>query len=140
MWRPLSLLNVDLKVISKALSRKLKKVLPDLISSQQSAHFKSKHIGESGRLISDVIEIAKIKKFKRSLGAVNIEKAFDSLDHNFLICTLEKYDLGKDFILWVKILLRDQKSCVINSGRMQNISCLGEGPVKVTQFERFYLF
>ena len=60
-WRPISLLNVDLKVISQALSEKLKKVLPDLIFSQQTAYVKSRDIGESGRLISDVIEIAKIK-------------------------------------------------------------------------------
>ena len=32
-WRPISLLNVD-SIISKALSEKLKEVLPDLISSQ----------------------------------------------------------------------------------------------------------
>ena len=61
-WRPISLLNVDLKIISKALSEKLKKVLPDLISSQQTAYIKNRHIVESGRLISDVTEIAKIKK------------------------------------------------------------------------------
>ena len=61
-WRPISFLNVDLKIISKALSEKLKKVLPDLISSQQTAYVKNRHIGESGRLISDIIEIAKIKK------------------------------------------------------------------------------
>ena len=42
-WRTISLLNVDLKVISIALSQKLKKVLPDLISSQKMAH------AESGR-------------------------------------------------------------------------------------------
>ena len=47
---------------------------------------------------------------------MDIEKAFDSLDHDFLILTLEKYGFGKNFILWVKILLRDQESCVINGG------------------------
>ena len=29
---------------------------------------------------------------------MDIEKAFDSLDHNFLISALEKYDFGKNFI------------------------------------------
>ena len=48
---------------------------------------------------------------------MNIEKAFDSLDHDFLILTLEKYGFGKKFILWVKILLRDQESCVIKGGK-----------------------
>ena len=40
-WKPISLLNVDLKIISKALSEKLKKDLPDLISSQQTAYVKT---------------------------------------------------------------------------------------------------
>ena len=56
------MLNVDLKVISKTLSEQLIKVLPDLISSQQTAYIKNRHIGESRRLISDIIEHAKVKK------------------------------------------------------------------------------
>ena len=64
-WRHISLLNVDLKIISKALSEKLKKVPPDLISSQQTAYVKNIYIGESGRLISDIIEIAKIIYFRK---------------------------------------------------------------------------
>ena len=63
-WRPISLLHVDLKIISKALLEKLKKVLPDLISSQKTMYVKNRHIGESRRLISDVIEIPKIKKME----------------------------------------------------------------------------
>ena len=62
-------------------------------------------------LISDIIEIAKIKKKKVFLVTMDIEKAFDSLDHNFLISALEKYGFGKNFISWVKILLKNQESC-----------------------------
>ena len=58
---------------------------------------------------------------------MDIEKAFDSLDHDFLILTLEKYGFGKNFILWVKILLRDQESCVINGVTTTKYFSLGGG-------------
>ena len=57
-----------------------------------------------------------MKKLEVFLVTMDIEKAFDSLDHNLLISTLEKYGFGKHFILWVKILLRDQESCLFNGG------------------------
>ena len=104
-----------------------RKVLPDLISSQQTAYVKNRFIGENGRLISDVFEIAKLKILEGFLVAMDIEKAFDSLDHNFLICTLEKYGFGKNIILWVKILLRHQESCVINGGPTTKYFPLGRG-------------
>ena len=62
------------------------------------------------------------------LVTMNIEKASDSLDHNFLISTLEKYGFGKNFILWVKILLRDQESCVINGCTTTKYFSLERGP------------
>ena len=126
-WRPISLLNVDSKIISKALSEKLKEVLPDLISSQQTAYVKNRHIGESGRLISDIIEITKIRKIGGFLVTMDIEKAFDSLDHNFLISTLEKYGFGQNFILWIKILLNDHEPCVINGGKTTKYFILDRG-------------
>ena len=116
-WRPISLLNVDLKMISKALSEKLKKLLQDLISSQQTLYVKNRHISASGRLISNVIEVAKTKKLD-GFSVMNTEKTFGSLVQDFLILTLEKYCFGKNFILWVKLLLRDQESCVINGGKL----------------------
>ena len=36
-WRPISLLNVDLKIISKAFSSRLKTVLTSIMPSEQTA-------------------------------------------------------------------------------------------------------
>ena len=48
------------------------------------------------------------------LFAADIEKAFDSLEHNFLFATLTKFGFGPDFIKWIKVLFFDAKSCVMN--------------------------
>ena len=61
-WRPISLLNVEYKIIFKALALRLKKVLPNLILAQQTAYVEKRFIGESGRLIADIIEITDILK------------------------------------------------------------------------------
>ena len=59
------MVSVESKIISKALSEKLKEVLPDLISSQQTAYVKNRLIRESRRLVSDIIEITEIKKYRK---------------------------------------------------------------------------
>ena len=88
------MLNIDSKIISKALSEKLQEVLPDLISSQQTAHVKNRHIGESGRLISDVIEITKIRKVGGFLVTMDIEKAFEfPLQKNMVLVKILSYGL-----------------------------------------------
>ena len=88
------MLNVDSKIISKDLSEKLKEVLPDLVSSQQTSHVKNRHIGESGRLISDVIEITKIRKIGGFLVTMDIEKAFEfPLKKNMVSVKILSYGL-----------------------------------------------
>ena len=59
-WGPIFLLTVDYKIISRALASRLKKVLPYLISPQQTAYVENRFIGESGRLIADIIDIIDI--------------------------------------------------------------------------------
>ena len=55
-------------------------------------------------------------KVKGYLVTIDIKKAFDSLDHTFLISALEKFGFGKTFIDWIKIFSNEQESCVINGG------------------------
>ena len=120
-WRPISLLNVDTKILSKAISNKLKTVLPTLISSQQTAYVKNRFIGESGRLISDIVEISGCFNITGFLVTMNIEEAFDFLDHSLLISVLKKFRFRKNFITWIEVLLKDQQSCVINGEQLSNI-------------------
>ena len=58
---------------------------------------------------------------------MDIEKAFESLDHNFLTSTLKKYGFGQNFILWIKILLNDHEPCVINGGKTTKYFILDRG-------------
>ena len=46
-----------------------------------------------------------------------MKKAFDSVNHHFLIAILEKIDFKSEFIEWLKVLLNNQESCVINGGK-----------------------
>ena len=45
---------------------------------------------------------------------IDFQKAFDSLNHCFLLSVLCKYGFGEDFVDWVKIALKDSEPCVIN--------------------------
>ena len=64
-----------MKIISKVLSTRIKNVLPFLISSNQAAYVKNRFISESGRVISDILEIANTLALEGFLVTVDIEKA-----------------------------------------------------------------
>ena len=126
-WRPISLFNVDTKLISKALSERLKNVLPDIISENQTAYVNNRFISEGGRLINDLLEVCDTFNKKGYLVTIDIEKAFDSVNHVFLIAILEKFGFGKIFIEWIKMLLKDQESCVIHGGKTSRYFKLERG-------------
>ena len=49
---------------------------------------------------------------------MGIEKAFDSLNHDFVVTVLNKFGFRNNFISWIKLLLNSQQSCVINGGNI----------------------
>ena len=86
-WQTISLLNVDVKLISKALAECLKNVLLEIISPNQNAYVKNRCISEGGRLISDLLEMSEVLNKEGFLVTIDIEKAFDSVNDHFLIAT-----------------------------------------------------
>ena len=70
---------------------------------------------------------------------IDIEKAFDSVDHYFLLAFLEKYDFKKNFLRWIETLLNNQEFCIINMGitthyfKLKKETCQGH-PISVYLF------
>ena len=48
---------------------------------------------------------------------VDIEKAFDSINHSFLMCVLKKIGFGNEFQKWIQILMKNPELCVINGSK-----------------------
>ena len=67
------------------------------MNENQVAYVNNRFINESGRLMSDVLEITNSLDTEALLMAVDIEKAFDSIDHSFLMCVLKELDLAMNF-------------------------------------------
>ena len=82
----------------------MKNVLHFLIFSNQTAHVKKRFISESGWVISDIFEIANTLALEGFLVTVYMEKAFDSINHCFLLQIPEKFGFGRDFISWIKTI------------------------------------
>ena len=75
----------------------MKKVLPSIIHYDQTTYVKGRYIGESVRLIDDLIKFAEEQNFDGILLAVDTEKAFDSVDHNFIFTSLKNIGFGDNF-------------------------------------------
>ena len=82
-WRPISLLNVDYKIATKAIANRVKKVLPKLIHNSQTGFMKGRYIGENIRQIFEVLEHAEEQEIPGLIFFSDFEKAFDSVDHDF---------------------------------------------------------
>ena len=53
---PISLINVDTKIAFKVLASRMQNILTSIISHNQTAYVKGRYIGESIRLIIDILE------------------------------------------------------------------------------------
>ena len=79
-WRPISLLNVDYKIMTKALALRLQKVLPKIINNDQVGFVKGRQIVDAIRVIQDIMHYTDYKKLPGILLFVDFKKIFDSLE------------------------------------------------------------
>ena len=102
-YRPIALMNVDVKILTKLLSMRLAKVLPSIIHESQSAVF-GRTIGNTVHLVRDIIDLANQRDKGACLLFLDQEKAFDRVNHSFLEKVLRGFGFGDYFIEWIRIL------------------------------------
>ena len=61
-WRPLTLLNVDYKILAKVIGQRIESTLSSLIHTDQTGFVKGRFIGQNVRLLNDIREYADAKK------------------------------------------------------------------------------
>ena len=115
-WRPISLINVDVKIGTKAIAKRLEKVLPEIIHHSQNAYVKGRTIFDAVRTIDDIIKLTSSNNMGSLLVAIDFEKAFDSVNWNFLRHALRKFNFGPSFITWITAFYSNISSCVMNNG------------------------
>ena len=119
-WRPITLLNTDYKIAAKAVANRIKKVLSSVIHHSQTGFMQERYIGENIRLIHDVITFANDNKVKGLIMFIDFEKAFDSIDHEYMIKTLTHFNFGPDVLQWITLFYSNANSCVINNGYLSS--------------------
>ena len=89
------MLNVDYKILAKCIAKRIEPFLPKLINSDQTGFMKDIFIGQNVRLLNDLMEYTDVKEISGIFLFIDFEKAFDSIEWNFIKRSLELFNLGQ---------------------------------------------
>lgn len=110
-YRQISLLNTDYKIYASILANRLKEYLVEYIGEDQVSFLPHRHLKDNIRILMNVIEVYdNLPGKKLGLTFVDAEKAFNNLNWEFMIRTLEEWNFGIKFINAVKGIYKEQKS------------------------------
>jgi exonuclease III len=125
-YRPIALMNVDVKILTKLLSIRLMYVLPNIIHESQTAVY-GRTIGNTIHLVRDIIDLANKNDEEAALLFLDQEKAFDRVSHEFLYKVLEKFGFGGSFIHWIKLLYSNASTMININGFLTSKVLLKSG-------------
>ena len=124
---PVTLLNVDYKILARCIAKRIEPFLPKLIHSDQTGFMKDRFIGQNVRLLNDLMEYTDVKKISGIFLFIDFEKAFDSIEWNFIKRSLELFNLGPFLTRWFSILYSNSEAVVMNAGYMTDYFTVPKG-------------
>ena len=119
-YRLITLLNTDYKLLTKALSLQLVDSIKPMIHRDQAGFIPGRSIFNHIRLTKIMIQFAEALEQDGAIIALDQEKAYDRLTHEYLWKTLEAFGMPKHFINTIKALYKAAETKVIINGVMSD--------------------
>jgi hypothetical protein len=115
-WRPISLLSNFYKILSRAINNRLKTVANRVLSRAQKGFTRSRQIQEVILNIDETVSKCNREKLKAAMICVDQAKAFDSVDHQYMLKVFRFFNFGPKFIGWLQTIGTGRKACLILCG------------------------
>jgi len=115
-WRPISLLNVDYKICSKALSSRLSLVLEKIVTPDQTCSVPGRSISSNLIMLRDMLDYIDRTNEPGILISLDQEKAFDRVDRTFLMNLLRRFGFGPSFCSWISTLYHGANMQIMVNG------------------------
>ena len=114
-YRPINLLNVDLKIYTKILTNRMKPILPHLLHETQFSQ-PGKNIGQLIAMIRDLRHDMHQGEDDAFFVSVDFMKAFDNVDHSYIKKVLLRMEFPQKFINAFMSLYKNASSKLIING------------------------
>lgn len=126
-YRPISLIQMDVKIISKVLANRLNKVITSLIHPDQVGFIHGRNASDNIRRFINIMW--KVANDQSPMAAISLdgEKAFDTVEITYLFKILETYGFGSIFTNWIKLLYKQPEAAVQTNGLISDYFALGRG-------------
>ena len=126
-WRPITLLNVDYKILTKLFSVRLATVLPKLIHPDQKGFTAGRSIHENLIDMQTLLSLGDELTTDGFCILLDIQKAFDTIGWGFIQSVLIQYQLPDDFIHWFDIFYSYKELYILNNGFISDVLCPARG-------------
>lgn len=126
-FRPVSLENVDCKILSKVLALRLEGVLSHIVHSDQVGFIRGRSSSDNLRSLLHLIWQNRNENVPVAAFSLDAMKAFDRVEWGYLIYTLQVFGFGPVFLKWVKVLYSAPRAAVLSNGIISPFFKLGRG-------------
>ena len=117
-YRPITLLNTDYKIFTKALSLRLADVAPQIINQDQAGFIPGRSIFDQVKTTKLVIDYMDMSNKKGMIVALDQEKAYDKVRHPYLWAVMKKFEFPEKFIKVIQNLYDNALTTVMINGEM----------------------